>query len=353
MAAMEAPSSPEDQMSRDAALARQLQRQLMNDEVHPSTPLMAEGPPGAARPNPQAVRVNLMNDGLREVSTSRVAVMALLLVNMPQVVAAIVVLSIHWDEDTVCDQEHRLKWKIWSIFAALRMTAHLITIGGLIVLSRRLERTHRIMVFLHNARNFLDASGLIWFLVGNMWLFGGEDDPGTVCHHPGQSPIYNLCLAMIIVNYIQICLPCIVALLMVPVLCFCLPCLIHVLRWMRDPNLEGKGASAAVISRLPLLKFRDVAEGASASSVDMTCPICLSEFDEEDDVRMLPCKHYFCKACIDEWLSVNSTCPNCRTNILASDAHGGSSAAAAAADEEEGRDVEMVHMGTSRGTEMV
>ena len=71
--------------------------------------------------------------------------------------------------------------------------------------------------------------------------------------------------------------------------------LIHVLRWMRDPNIEGKGASAAAISKLPLLKFRDVAEGPSAGSVEMTCPICLSEFDEEDDVRMLPCKHYFCK----------------------------------------------------------
>mmetsp|Transcript_77183 Transcript_77183/g.221838 ORF Transcript_77183/g.221838 Transcript_77183/m.221838 type:complete len:125 (+) Transcript_77183:131-505(+) len=112
MAAMmpeEIPTSPEDHMAADAALARHLQRQLMNDEVHPSTPLMAEGPPGAARPNPQAVRVNLVNDSLREVSSSRVAVTALLLVNMPQVVAAVFVLSIHWDEDTVCDQEHRLK----------------------------------------------------------------------------------------------------------------------------------------------------------------------------------------------------------------------------------------------------
>jgi len=301
MAAMmpeEIPTSPEDHMAADAALARHLQRQLMNDEVHPSTPLMAEGPPGAARPNPQAVRVNLVNDSLREVSSSRVAVTALLLVNMPQVVAAVFVLSIHWDEDTVCDQEHRLKWKIWSIFAALRMTAHLVTIALLIVCSRRFERTHRVMVFLHNARNFLDASGLIWFLVGNMWLFGGEDEPADVCHHPGQSPIYNLCLAMIIVNYIQICLPCIVAILMVPVLCFCLPCLIHVLRWMRDPNLDGKGASAAAIGKLPLLKFRDVAEGPSTSSVEMTCPICLSDFDEEDEVRVLPCKHYFCKVCV-------------------------------------------------------
>ena len=59
------------------------------------------------------------------------------------------------------------QWKIWSIFAALRMTAHLVTIALLIVCSRRFERTHRVMVFLHNARNFLDASGLIWFLVSS------------------------------------------------------------------------------------------------------------------------------------------------------------------------------------------
>ena len=34
-------------------------------------------------------------------------------------------------------------------------------------------RTHP-QRFLSHARNGLDAFGLIWFVVGNMWLFGGD-----------------------------------------------------------------------------------------------------------------------------------------------------------------------------------
>jgi hypothetical protein len=68
-----------------------------------------------------------------------------------------------------------------------------------------------------NIRNSLEAFGLIWFVVGNMWLFGDDDNS---CRNPQHSPVYNLCLAMLIINYIQICLPCILAILLIPVFLF-------------------------------------------------------------------------------------------------------------------------------------
>lgn len=61
--------------------------------------------------------------------------------------------------------------------------------------------------FLSHARNGLDALGLIWFVVGNMWLFGGDVE---ICPHPNRSPLYTLCVAMVFINYAQLCLPCVV-----------------------------------------------------------------------------------------------------------------------------------------------
>jgi len=45
------------------------------------------------------------------------------------------------------------------------------------------------------------------------------------------------------------------------------------------------------------------------------CPICLIEYKEGDEVRVLPCKHHFHKACADSWLSQNASCPACRHSL--------------------------------------
>jgi hypothetical protein len=91
------------------------------------------------------------------------------------------------------------------------------------------ERPHR-QARLNSIRNAVDASGLIWFVVGNIWVFG---DDLAHCTHPQSSPIYEMCVAMLVINYIQICLPCIVAILLIPVFCFCMPCLIRILARMQ------------------------------------------------------------------------------------------------------------------------
>lgn len=39
------------------------------------------------------------------------------------------------------------------------------------------------------------------------------------------------------------------------------------------------------------------------------------EFDEDEDVRRLPCMHLFHVPCVDQWLSLNKRCPICRVDI--------------------------------------
>ena len=42
-----------------------------------------------------------------------------------------------------------------------------------------------------------------------------------------------------------------------------------------------------------------------------------TEFEEEEDVRRLPCMHLFHVPCVDQWLGLNKRCPICRVDIEA------------------------------------
>jgi len=51
-----------------------------------------------------------------------------------------------------------------------------------------------------------------------------------------------------------------------------------------------------------------------------TCPICIVDFEEGDDLRVLPCegKHRFHQGCVDPWLlELSSSCPLCREDFYA------------------------------------
>jgi len=45
------------------------------------------------------------------------------------------------------------------------------------------------------------------------------------------------------------------------------------------------------------------------------CPICLSEFEEGEEMKFLPCTHRFHITCIDHWLETHSTCPICKKDF--------------------------------------
>ena len=50
-----------------------------------------------------------------------------------------------------------------------------------------------------------------------------------------------------------------------------------------------------------------------------TCPICIVDFEEGDDLRVLPCEghHRFHQECVDQWLlELSSSCPLCRQGAL-------------------------------------
>ncbi|KAG6498989.1 E3 ubiquitin-protein ligase Os04g0590900-like [Zingiber officinale] len=84
----------------------------------------------------------------------------------------------------------------------------------------------------------------------------------------------------------------------------------HEARWQQDS--PEKGIDEALISKIAVYKYRKddgVVKGAD-------CSVCLSEFQEEDSLRLLPkCGHGFHLQCIDTWLRSHSNCPLCRASI--------------------------------------
>lgn len=50
------------------------------------------------------------------------------------------------------------------------------------------------------------------------------------------------------------------------------------------------------------------------------CLICLSEYEEDEECRVLVCKHGYHKECVDQWLEKGSnSCPACRSEGMSFD----------------------------------
>ncbi|RIA05045.1 hypothetical protein BRARA_K00650 [Brassica rapa] len=81
-------------------------------------------------------------------------------------------------------------------------------------------------------------------------------------------------------------------------------------------HIRTVGLNPTVISSIKVCKYskRDgVVEGTD-------CSVCLSEFEEEEMLRLLPkCRHAFHLSCIDTWLRSHTNCPLCRAPIVNDD----------------------------------
>eukprot|EP00540_Astrosyne_radiata_P023517 CAMPEP_0116830356 /NCGR_PEP_ID=MMETSP0418-20121206/4718_1 /TAXON_ID=1158023 /ORGANISM="Astrosyne radiata, Strain 13vi08-1A" /LENGTH=165 /DNA_ID=CAMNT_0004459451 /DNA_START=171 /DNA_END=668 /DNA_ORIENTATION=- len=48
------------------------------------------------------------------------------------------------------------------------------------------------------------------------------------------------------------------------------------------------------------------------------CLICQSPYEQNDEIRRLPCGHCFHVDCVDQWLAKKDACPCCRQSIVPS-----------------------------------
>ncbi|XP_030466839.2 RING-H2 finger protein ATL8-like [Syzygium oleosum] len=83
----------------------------------------------------------------------------------------------------------------------------------------------------------------------------------------------------------------------------------------RPPPAANRGLKKKALQSLPKVVYG--LEGAGAARFPVECAICLGEFSEGDEVRLLPqCGHGFHVGCIDPWLASHSSCPSCRRILV-------------------------------------
>lgn len=70
-----------------------------------------------------------------------------------------------------------------------------------------------------------------------------------------------------------------------------------------------KGTDPSTVQSLPLISY----SGSAKHSIE-DCPICLTEFESGEPVRLIPyCRHVFHPQCLGTWLASHVTCPLCRS----------------------------------------
>lgn len=87
----------------------------------------------------------------------------------------------------------------------------------------------------------------------------------------------------------------------------------HIYRNDREEK-QLLNAAKKAISKLKTETFNS----ANLTTEDDSCAVCLENYKDGENIRILSCKHLFHRTCIDPWLLNHRTCPMCKSNVLKS-----------------------------------
>ncbi len=79
---------------------------------------------------------------------------------------------------------------------------------------------------------------------------------------------------------------------------------------MWQAERAGEATDGAEISQLETKTL------SACTKCDGVCAVCQCEWEEHDEVRVLPCCHQFHTCCVDRWLSKHKAyCPLCKADV--------------------------------------
>uniref|UniRef100_A0A804PNS0 RING-type domain-containing protein n=1 Tax=Zea mays TaxID=4577 RepID=A0A804PNS0_MAIZE len=74
-------------------------------------------------------------------------------------------------------------------------------------------------------------------------------------------------------------------------------------------------APESVVDSLPCKSYKKLETPQCSDDMEQ-CHICLTEYEDGDQIRTLPCKHEFHLQCVDKWLKeIHRVCPLCRGDV--------------------------------------
>ncbi|CAG8582953.1 4444_t:CDS:2 [Diversispora eburnea] len=298
--------------------------------------------------------------------TSKVLLILSLITVFVQVVITITVLVISKDCD--CDRPLRLFLELYIVRVIIACPVNVY-----LYLNPRDNRNNhdnpRRDSWVDKLKSFLDLFATLWFIIGNYLLFTTNSCQDTA------PAIFYLSLTWVILGYIIITIPIILCIAVI----FCLPCVLVVMRVLRVGEAVGiAGANEDIIQKIPLViykanegidqqiitepeavtmppsstppmtvptpehpppvathkkfKFKNLFGMGGKSSThpspitpeplilpnpdDAVCAICLSSYEDGEELRRLWCSHHFHRECVDPWLAMNRRCPNCRKDVV-------------------------------------
>ena len=83
-----------------------------------------------------------------------------------------------------------------------------------------------------------------------------------------------------------------------------------------DTSMYKKVLSETGIKSLIKIPFKEALKKEEYTNINKTCPIMQTDFEEEEEITILPCKHAFQTEAIERWLKEEkSQCPICRYEL--------------------------------------
>lgn len=92
--------------------------------------------------------------------------------------------------------------------------------------------------------------------------------------------------------------------------------LLFCLRIRSSPHRQG--AAKRDIRKLEVVEFA-AARAHPIVGDSPQCIICLEDYADKEQVRILRCQHHFHRHCSDEWFFLNKRCPLCLQNIASAE----------------------------------
>ncbi|KAL0915785.1 hypothetical protein M5K25_013241 [Dendrobium thyrsiflorum] len=138
-------------------------------------------------------------------------------------------------------------------------------------------------------------------------------------HPPSSSPVQSN--VKLDYNYLVLWVPLIVIIVLfaIAIAMGCCDWLRYQFLSVRDMLNHGHNVNMEMQSWIRAFKYQKNEPDVEGHEGEATpeCPICISPFDEGEEISQLPsCGHSFHAACIVIWLNSHNSCPICRGSVL-------------------------------------